>query len=247
MRPLILDVTEPEQIDAAFTAITENAQRADGRGGQLVGLVNNAGTTHKRPLETVGVDDVRSLFEINVLGVLAVTQKFLPLLRRSRGRVVNIGSVQGIVSMPMQGPYAASKHALEAISDTLRQEVEPFGVSVSMVNPGYINTAIRGKGSPPDKAALTEVERSIYAERFESMWRKDATHSELAPACCPQTDEAILHALTDPHPKTRYYPATAAVKLGDAFPAWLAAIIIRATSVHPLIDRLKDLLVAKIF
>ena len=88
LRPLLLDVSKPEHIDDAFAAITAASQVAGG--GQLVGLVNNAGTTYKRPLETADLDSVRNLFDVNVLGVLAVTQKFLPLLRRARGRVVNI-------------------------------------------------------------------------------------------------------------------------------------------------------------
>jgi len=246
MRPLILDVSNAEDIDKAFDTINAASQVAGG--GVLVGLVNNAGTTYKRPLETASLDSVRGLFEVNVFGALAVTQRFLPLLRRSRGRVVNIGSVQGIISMPMQGPYAATKFALEALSDTLRQELAPLGVSVSMVNPGYVHTGIRGKGSPPrSNASLTETERRVYYPRFEALWHNDAKHDRLAPPCCVQTDAAIMHALTDPRPLTRYYPGTAAVALGDWFPAWLAAVLIRTFSVHPTLDRLKDLLLAKLF
>ena len=244
MRPLLLDVTNPSQIDAAFANVTEHAQVAGG--GQLVGLVNNAGVTYKRPMETADLDRVRELIEVNVLGALAVTQRFLPLLRRSRGRVVNVGSVQGIVAMPMHGPYAVTKHALEALSGTLRQELSPHGVSVSLVSPGYVNTPLRQKGSPAREAALSPVEVAVYGDRFAALQRKEATLSEHAPACCSQTDAAIIHALTDRHPRTRYYPFTAAVKLGDAFPAWLAALLIRATSVHPTLDRLQDLVLARL-
>ena len=245
VRPLLLDVNNPAHIESAYKIITESAQTG---GGQLVALVNNAGTTYKRPLETALIEGVRSIFDVNVIGLLAVTQRFLPLLRRSRGRIVNIGSVQGIISMPMQGVYAATKHALEAMSDTLRQELEPHGVSVSMVNPGYVNTGIRGKGSPIESnSSLTVVEREVYYDRFVSMWRKDAKLSLLSPPCCSQTDEAIVHAITAAYPRTRYYPFTAAVALGDCFPAWLAAIIIRSFSLHPTLDRLKDIVVANFF
>jgi hypothetical protein len=163
----------------------------------------------------------------------------------------------------------------------MRQELAEFGVSVSMVNPGYINTAIRGKGSPSanSNASLTPVERELcaggplsglgrrapprldraasltagggrfdrYYERFATLWKKDALHSQLAPACCDETDRDIIHALTDAYPRTRYYPFTASVKLGKAFPAAAAAVIIRAFSVHPLLDRLKDIMIAKLF
>lgn len=245
LRPVLLDVSQPQQIYEAYATITQSEAAG---GAQLVGLVNNAGSTYKRPLETADIGSVRELFETNVLGALAITQRFLPLLRRARGRIVNVGSVQGIISMPMQGPYAATKHALEALSDTLRQELAPLGVSVSMVNPGYINTGIRAKGSPArSNASLTEIEQRVYYQQFEALWRKDSKHATLAPPCCPQTDAAILHALMDPNPRTRYYPNTAAVALGDAFPAWLAAIIIRLFSVLPSLDRLKDLVVSKLF
>ena len=149
--------------------------------------------------------------------------------------------------MPMQGPYAATKYALEALSDTLRMELAPSNISVSMVNPGYVNTNIRHKGSPAAADELSGAERELYAERFATLRKKDAVHLEFAPPCCAMTDADIMHALRDPHPRTRYYPSTAAVRLGALFPAWLAALIIRATSVHPTLDRLKDMLVAKLF
>jgi NAD(P)-dependent dehydrogenase (short-subunit alcohol dehydrogenase family) len=245
MRSLILDVTNADDIDNAFANITGEAQVVGG--GRLVGLVNNAGTTYKRPLETAELERVRDLFDVNVIGLFHVTQKFLPLLRLSRGRVINVGSVQGVISMPAQGLYAATKHALEALNDALRQEMAPHGVSVSMVNPGYINTAIRGKGSPAADAELTDLEKDVYRDVFEKLLKKDKVHALYSPACCPMTDEAIVHALTDPYPRTRYYPSTAAVKLGGAFPAWLAVIIIRITSVHPALDRLKDMLLGHFF
>jgi NAD(P)-dependent dehydrogenase (short-subunit alcohol dehydrogenase family) len=102
-RPIKLDVTIPAQVDAALEAVARSS-------APLVGLVNNAGTTYKRPVETAAVESVRGLIEVNVLGVFSLTQKLLPLLRASRGRVVNVGSVQGIISMPMQAPYAMTKY-----------------------------------------------------------------------------------------------------------------------------------------
>ena len=240
LRPIVIDVAKPEQIEAAVTALSgEFADQKPWRRVSLVGIVNNAGTTLKRPLETVPLEDVQSLWDVNVMGALRVSQAFAPMLRASKGRIVNVGSVQGCVTLPMWGPYALTKYAVEALSDGLRQELEPFGISVSLVSPGYVNTELRGKGVPSNKS-LTTTERDQYYSRFAAMWKKDAELIKLSPPCCAETDAAIVHAMTDPFPRTRYYPFTANVKFGPLFPAWLASMLLRATSVHPLLDRLKD-------
>ena len=240
LRPIVIDVAKPEQIEAAVTALSgEFADQKPWRRVSLVGIVNNAGTTLKRPLETVPLEDVQSLWDVNVMGALRVSQAFAPMLRASKGRIVNVGSVQGCVTLPMWGPYALTKYAVEALSDGLRQELEPFGISVSLVSPGYVNTELRGKGVPSNKS-LTTTERDQYYSRFAAMWKKDAELVKLSPPCCSETDAAIVHAMTDPFPRTRYYPFTANVKFGPLFPAWLASMLLRATSVHPLLDRLKD-------
>ena len=100
----------------------------DGRGkAGLAGLVNNAGIVVAGPLELLPLDEVRKQFEVNVIGQIAVTQAFLPLLRRARGRIVNMGSLNGRIAAPYLGPYAASKHALEAMSDALRSRTPHLG------------------------------------------------------------------------------------------------------------------------
>ena len=114
---IVLDVTDAEQIAAAAAGV-----------GDLHALVNNAGIAIASPLELIPLDELRRQLEVNVLGQVAVTQAFLPHLRRSRGRIVFIGSIAGQSALPFLGPYAASKHALEAITDTLRLELRPFGV-----------------------------------------------------------------------------------------------------------------------
>ncbi|HOY82414.1 MAG TPA: SDR family NAD(P)-dependent oxidoreductase, partial [Rhodoglobus sp.] len=127
--PLILDVTVAEQIAAAARSIAES-------GIPLVGLVNNAGIAAAAPLEFIAVDDFRHQLEVNVVGQLAVTQSVLPLLRASKGRIVNITSIGGLISGPMLGPYHASKFALEAMTDTLRIELAPWGIGVAAIEPG---------------------------------------------------------------------------------------------------------------
>ena len=244
MHPIILDVTKVDTIAAAIAQI-------EATGMPLVGVVNNAGVTFKRPLETVELSRARQVFDVNYFGVLAVTQAALPLLRQSAAagtgaRVVNVGSVQGVISMPLQGLYAGTKYALESLSDTLRMELKSAGISVSMVNPGYINTAIRGKGNV-ERDDITPYEREHYGAFFDHLAKKAKQHSDLAPPCCAMTDHDIVHALTARKPKTRYYPATAAVKLGKLFPAWLAVIIIKIFHFLPLFDHFSDWVVLNVF
>jgi NAD(P)-dependent dehydrogenase (short-subunit alcohol dehydrogenase family) len=138
----MLDVTDSDQIAEATKQIGE---RVGGAG--LDGLVNNAGIVLGGPIETLAIEDLRELLETNVVGQLAVTQALLPLLRTARGRVVFVGSVNGRFSLPFLSPYAASKHAIEAIGDSLRGEMRPFGVRVSIIEPGAIKTPMREKGS----------------------------------------------------------------------------------------------------
>ena len=140
VNPVRMDVTDGESIMRA-RALVEQALA----GAPLVALVNNAGVPAAGPLELVHLDEFRRALEVNLIGVVAVTQAFLPLLKRARGRIVNISSVSGRVAMPFMGPYAASKFALEAVSDSLRRELLPFGVDVIVVEPGSVQSRIWDK------------------------------------------------------------------------------------------------------
>ena len=137
IEPVELDVTDAAQIDAATAAV----------GPELDGLVDNAGIAVAAPLELVPLDELRRQLEVNVVGQIAVLQAVLPALRRARGRVVLMGSIGGRSALPFLGPYAASKHALEALADSLRVELRPFGLAVSIVEPGSIATPIWRKGA----------------------------------------------------------------------------------------------------
>ena len=112
----------------------------------LSGIVNNAGVAFLSPLEFVPLDSLRWLFEVNVFGLLAVTQAFLPLVRQARGRIINISSEASIIVAPFHGPYSASKFAVNGLSDALRRELHPFGIQVSVIIVGSINTPIWEKG-----------------------------------------------------------------------------------------------------
>jgi NAD(P)-dependent dehydrogenase (short-subunit alcohol dehydrogenase family) len=128
LTPVLIDVTVPDAIALARGTVADLV----GPEG-LAGLVNNAGV----------VDEVRKEFDVNVFGAIAVTQAFLPLLRGGRGRIVNMSSISGRIALPFAGPYAASKFALEAISDSWRVELRPWGIRVAIVEPGEVDTPIR--------------------------------------------------------------------------------------------------------
>src|SRR3954452_24414613 len=141
LQPLKLDVTDKVSTAAA------RAEAEQASGGRLAGLVNNAGVALSAPLEYIPIDRLRQQLEINLIGQVAVTQAFLPHLRAAHGRIVNVSSIGGRVALPMLGPYAASKFALEAVSDSLRREMRPFGVEVVVVEAGGIRTPIWDKGN----------------------------------------------------------------------------------------------------
>jgi NAD(P)-dependent dehydrogenase (short-subunit alcohol dehydrogenase family) len=198
MGALLLDVTDPDSIQRA---------REQLEGARLAGLVNNAGIAVSGPLEFIPVDEFRRQLDVNVVGQVAVTQAFLPALRRSKGRVVNISSIGGRVALPLLGPYAASKFALEAVSDSLRRELRPFGVDVVVVEPGGIKTPIWDKGNQRADdlmesmpAEATELYGGVV-EKIRAESRKIAEERGLPPEAVA---EVVGKALTARKPKTRY-------------------------------------------
>ncbi len=141
LMPIGLDVT-----DAASIAAAVHTVRAMGGEDGLAGLVNNAGISDRRSTRSDSpLLGWRRQFDVNVFGLIAVTQAFLPLLRQARGRVINMGSMAGRAAMPFMAPYSASKYALEGLTDSLRVELQPWGIDVALIEPGAIATPIWGK------------------------------------------------------------------------------------------------------
>src|SRR6266702_2915106 len=159
--PVRMDVTDTASIARA----REQVERALA-GAPLEGLVNNAGIPAAGPLELFPLDELRRVLEVNLVGALAVTQAFLPLLKASRGRIVNISSIAGRGALPFMGPYAASKFALEAISDSLRRELLPFGVRVIVIEPGSFKTAIWSKVEAMDVRRYAGTPYESVLDRF---------------------------------------------------------------------------------
>jgi NAD(P)-dependent dehydrogenase (short-subunit alcohol dehydrogenase family) len=196
--PITLDVTSAAQIAAA-------AQRIAGDGG-LYGLVNNAGIVVSAPLEAIPLDAFREQLEVNVVGTLAVTQAMLPMLRAARGRIVMMSSIGGRNALAFIGPYAASKYAIEALSDALRGELARSGVEVSVVEPGAVKTPIWERSKARGMAladALDPAMRARYEADITTMLR--ASEKIGAHGIPPERVGAVVaHALSARRPRTRY-------------------------------------------
>ena len=201
LTPLFLDVTQPDTIAASAQIVSEVV----GPTG-LFGLVNNAGIARGGPLEFLPIDELRRQFEVNVLGQIAVTQALLPLLRAGRGRIVNMGSISGKIALPLLGPYAASKFALEALTDALRIELSFWDIHVSIIEPGPINTPIWAKSLSTFETmtkAWPPQAQDLYGQAMEVV-RKVINQSAQNAAPVDEVVRAVIHALTARRPKTRY-------------------------------------------
>ncbi|NHD15986.1 MULTISPECIES: SDR family oxidoreductase [unclassified Actinopolyspora] len=200
LAPVHLDVTDPESIEALREQVEAAPDTAP-----LRGLVNNAGTTTAAPIEYVSPDELRRVLDVNVVGQVAVTRALLPALRRSHGRVINISSMGGRIASPVMGPYAASKFALEAITDALRRELVDQDVEVVAIEPGAVATPIWNKiDSKVNLDSVPEQARQVYGDLItgveEGIFKVSATHG-VPPE---RIAEVIEQALTRPHPRARY-------------------------------------------
>ncbi len=206
IRPLILDVTQPETIEAAVELIGEKEPQG------LVGLVNNAGIAVSGPLETIPMDEVKRQFDVNVFGQLCLTQHVLGQLKKSdAARIINVSSVSGLLALPMVGPYAASKFALEALTDSLRQELRHTSVRVCLIEPGVVETPIWQKSEKDDleKGRLVEGLDEVSRERYLGLMSGvEGMKSQSRPTSAEFVAEVIHDAITARRPKARYQIGT---------------------------------------
>lgn len=201
LKTIHADLREQSTIRDAGAAISE---AVDGRG--LAGLVNNAGVNMPGPLEFLPLASLREQLEINVLGQVAMTQECLPAIRRGHGRIVFIGSIDGKAVTPFQGAYGASKHAIEALADVFRMELKPWGIAVSLVEPGDIATPLWRKTLARADDALKGLPETAHEYYGSTMAAARATAEKMEAAAAPPeiVVKAVLHALTARRPKTRY-------------------------------------------
>jgi NAD(P)-dependent dehydrogenase (short-subunit alcohol dehydrogenase family) len=201
LTPVIIDIGDARSIEAAAAQVRDAA----GERG-LAGLVNNAGIAVAAPLEFIPIEEFRRQLEVNVVGQVAVTQAFLPLLRKAKGRVVNIGSIGGRIALPFAGAYAASKFAMEAITDSLRRELRASGIEVSIIEPGGIATPIWDRGlktADSIREKLSPEAEALYGRAFDATRHAAAEigRNGLPPEAVAKVVE---HALTAARPRTRY-------------------------------------------
>lgn len=199
--PLIFDVTDEEAIQKARDQVKEII----GNEG-LAALVNNAGIAVSGPLQHLDIEQLRFQFEVNVFGLMKVTQAFLPLLGAIReaphppGKIIQISSQSGKMSIPFSGAYVASKHALEGLSGSLRQELMLYGVDVIIVGPGPVKTAIWDK--IPDEEAQP-YKNTGYQEAL-MRFRRFALNQVKKALPAEKLGEKIKHIIENPKPRTRY-------------------------------------------
>jgi NAD(P)-dependent dehydrogenase (short-subunit alcohol dehydrogenase family) len=197
VEPLALDVADPDSVEAAHAEVE---RRTAGAGLDV--LINSAGYALPGPLEALTDADVRAQFDTNVFGLLAVTRAFLPHMRqRGAGRIVNVGSVMGRVTMPLLGAYNASKYAVAAFTDALRMELAPFGIWVVLVEPGAVRSEFAARALArlrPYRDANSPYASPIAAS--DTAWER-VYRFAAAPAA---VSRAIERAATAPRPAARY-------------------------------------------
>ncbi|MEP5611628.1 MAG: SDR family NAD(P)-dependent oxidoreductase [Cyclobacteriaceae bacterium] len=200
---LVFDVTNHKAVDEAVVKLSEKIG-SEGLGG----LINNAGIAVGGPFMDVDIEEFRYQFEVNVIGLVKVTQAFLPLLGARDvhgslpGKIIQISSIAGKVAMPFLSPYVGSKHAVEGISQSLRRELQLYGIDVVIIGPGAIKTPIWNKGASEeqsDKFSSSPFFKSlgIFQQEFVGRAIKNAWTAE-------KLAKKILTVFEKPRSKTRY-------------------------------------------
>jgi short-subunit dehydrogenase len=207
LTPVFLDVTEPESITAVARQVAERT------GGELFGLVNNAGLSMNGPLELVQASQIERLFHVNVIGLLQVTKAFIPLLRKGRGRLVNISSGHGLLAIPDKSVYAASKFAVQAIGDALRTELAPFGVSVSNLVVGKVDTEVLAK-ILAEREAMVEASDPGTVELYRPLMEFFDNVVQVLPGIpAAAVGKTVGMALSAARPKAEYLVGPGARKM----------------------------------
>ena len=210
LTPVTIDVTDAGHIESA------REQLAEAVGGEgLVGLVNNAGVGGGGPIEFMPLDELRRTIEINLIGQVAVTQACIPLLRRAKGTIVFIASIGGRVASPFMSPYNTSKFAIEALGESLRHELRPWEIDVTVVEPGSIDTEIWSKGNEQIRERLDEMPEDARRLYGRQITRFGEVLNETASRGIPaeKVAEVVHKAIASDNPKHRYLVGTDA-KIG---------------------------------
>jgi short-subunit dehydrogenase len=228
LEAIYLDVEQEESLQQAKIQMEKRLTK-----GNRVSLINNAGVAIGGPIEAVAIARWKEQFAVNVFGLVRATQIFLPWIRNTSGRVINISSVSGLTAIPYLGPYAASKFAVEAISDSLRREIQQFGCKVVVIEPGPIQTPIWEKGLGRKESLFAEVDPDLLPV-YEQELKAFFTMVEKSAQSAVSTDKVtgvIVRALNAKNPRTRYV-------VGDL------ALAVQAALVPYLPDKLLDKMIS---
>ncbi|MGH8431802.1 MAG: SDR family NAD(P)-dependent oxidoreductase [Solimonas sp.] len=223
--PLIFDVTDEEAVGAAAARV-----RAALGGRRLAGLINNAGIAVPGPLLYLPIEDFRAQLETNLVGTLIATQAFAPMLGVDEelagppGRLINMSSAAGKRALPFMGPYACSKHGLEAVSESLRRELMPFGILVCVIGPGAVQSAIWDKAEQVDISKYRGTPYAGILEKARSMMVEGGKRG--LPA--EMVGRVAYEALTAPRPQVRY------VLVPNHFQNWILPKLLP----RPVLDRM---------
>ncbi len=196
-----LDVSDSKSIKEAVDWLLEET------GGTLDALINNAGYGQSGAVEDLSREILRKQFEVNVFGLQELTNRLIPVFRRQRrGRIVNISSVSGRISLPYSGAYSASKYALEALSDALRNEVRSDGIRVSLIEPGVIRTKFNEKA----QGYFLPIKEKRTSHHYKSYQKISQGRQKELPLRVPPPEvvvKRIIHALESSRPRARYLVA----------------------------------------
>jgi len=200
LTPVMLDVTDADAISAAAALLGDELGSAG-----LDGLVNNAGVAIPSPLETMPIEAFRRQIEVNLTGQVAVTQAVLPLIRSARGRIVFVSSIGGRIAFPLTGAYHAAKFGAEAVGDVFRQELRRWGISVSIIEPGSIDTPIwdSGERAADEIGGDLRAREELYGTAIAS-YRKVTRNLAERGIQPDKVAEAVEHALSASRPRSRY-------------------------------------------
>jgi NAD(P)-dependent dehydrogenase (short-subunit alcohol dehydrogenase family) len=219
--PLRLDITDGEQIAAALEQVEASLPAERG----LAALVNNAGIAVVGPLEYLSLDELRRQLEVSVVGHVAMTQAFLPLIKKGRGRIINVGSATGRFALPFLGAYSISRFGMEAFTDALRQELRPWGIHVSLITPGTVETQMWNTAPSNAEDALRDMPpaaREDYLDMASAMM--DLMNKGRSRALAPDALAQVVRvALESRFPRTRYRrgPGATMAVVGSWFPSSL--------------------------
>ncbi|MGQ7868748.1 SDR family NAD(P)-dependent oxidoreductase [Sunxiuqinia sp. sy24] len=214
LTPVLMDVCDEETVNNAYQQIKTETE------GYTFSLVNNAGVSLNGPLELIPYSDIKMLLNVNICGLILVTKTFLPLIRNTKGRIANISSGHGLLAIPDKSVYAASKFAVQAVSDSLRLELKPFGVKVSNIVVGKINTNVLDKILDDRKKMIGQAEpetAKLYTTQMEFF---DREVKNLPGIEAVEVAKVIADSIGNSKPKAQYLvgPGAKKMKMLSRFP-----------------------------